>query len=97
MLSHLRSEYLATAMLDKPRWLELKRQLLLARPELRPGRQPGAPARHPRGPGAGHGPALAEQEAARVFAALAERSKIEVSEATHRPAGSDLRERYPWR
>ncbi len=35
MLSHLRSEYLATAMLDKPRWLELKRAVLLARPELR--------------------------------------------------------------
>ena len=25
MLDHLRSEYLATAMLDKPRWLALKR------------------------------------------------------------------------
>ncbi len=35
MLSHLRSEYLATAMLDKPRWLELKRAVLLANPELR--------------------------------------------------------------
>ncbi len=35
MLSYLRSEYLATAMLDKPRWLELKRAVLLARPELR--------------------------------------------------------------
>ena len=32
MLSHLRSEYLATAMLDKPRWLELKRAVLLANP-----------------------------------------------------------------
>ena len=34
MLDHLRSEYLATAMLDKPRWLALKRQLLLDHPAL---------------------------------------------------------------
>ena len=34
MLDHLRSEYLATAMLDKPRWLALKRQLLLDHPTL---------------------------------------------------------------
>ncbi len=35
MLSHLRSEYLATAMLDKSRWLELKRSVLNGAPELR--------------------------------------------------------------
>ena len=38
MLSHLRSEYLATAMLDKPRWLELKRNL---REDDVPGRYGG--------------------------------------------------------
>ena len=41
MLSHLRSEYLATAMLDKPRWLELKRSVLNGAPELR--HRPSAP------------------------------------------------------
>ncbi len=35
MLSHLRSEYLATAMLDKPRWQALKHNLLLEQPALR--------------------------------------------------------------
>lgn len=96
MLSHLRSEYLATAMLDKPRWLELKRQLLLARPELRQdvslARRQGIREALVQG---GMAPALAEQEAARVFAAfLAERSKIEVSEGTHYLLAR-LAERYP--
>ena len=96
MLAHLRSEYLATAMLDKPRWLALKRSLLLAHPELRQDVsltrqhcireamvQGGMPA------------SLAEREAEQVFAAfLAERSKIEVSAATHGLLAR-LAERYP--
>lgn len=96
MLSHLRSEYLATAMLDKPRWLELKRTLLLARPELRQdvslARRQGIREALVQG---GMAPALAEQEAARVFAGfLAERSKIEVSEQTHELLAR-LAARYP--
>ncbi len=56
MLSHLRSEYLATAMLDKPRWLELKRSVLNSSPRAAPRCQPGAPADHPRRHGrGGHG------------------------------------------
>ena len=96
MLSHLRSEYLATAMLDKPRWLELKRNLLLARPELSQdvslARQHGIREAMVQG---GMAASRAEQEAERVFAAfLAERSKIEVSEATHALLAR-LAERYP--
>ena len=96
MLSHLRSEYLATAMLDKPRWLELKRNLLLARPELGQdvslARQHGIREAMVQG---GMAASRAEQEAERVFAAfLAERSKIEVSEATHALLAR-LAERYP--
>lgn len=96
MLSHLRSEYLATAMLDKPRWLELKRTLLLERPELAQdvslARQHGIREALVQG---GMAAAQAEQEAERVFAGfLAERSKIEVSESTHQLLAR-LAERYP--
>ncbi|MGY3902478.1 HAD-IA family hydrolase [Aeromonas lusitana] len=96
MLSHLRSEYLATAMLDKPRWLALKRDLLLAHPELRHdvslARQHGIREALVQG---GMATTQAEQEAERVFAAfLAERSKIEVSGATHALLAR-LAERYP--
>ena len=96
MLSHLRSEYLATAMLDKPRWLELKRNLLLARPELGQdvslARQHGIREAMVQG---GMTVSLAEQEAERVFAGfLAERSKIAVSESTHRLL-TRLAERFP--
>ena len=85
MLSHLRSEYLATAMLDKPRWLELKRAVLLAKPELRHdvslARQQTIRAAMVEG---GMADQQASREAEQVFAAfLAERSKIEVSESTH--------------
>lgn len=85
MLSHLRSEYLATAMLDKPRWLALKRQLLLSRPELRDdvslARRHGIREALVQG---GMAPSQAAQEAETVFAGfLAERSKIEVSDETH--------------
>ncbi|WP_411166607.1 Flavin mononucleotide phosphatase YigB [Aeromonas sp. DSM 116730] len=96
MLSHLRSEYLATAMLDKPRWLEFKRQLLLEHPALSQdvslARQHGIREAMVQG---GMAASLAEQEAERVFAAfLAERSKIEVSEATHALLAR-LAARYP--
>lgn len=85
MLTHLRSEYLATAMLDKPRWLALKRSLLLAHPEL--CQDVSLARRHcireamvQGGMAAG----MASHEAERVFAGfLVERSKIEVSAATH--------------
>jgi len=85
MLSHLRSEYLATAMLDKPRWLALKRQLLLSRPELRDdvslARLHGIREALVQG---GMPPSQAAQEAETVFAGfLAERSKIAVSDETH--------------
>ncbi|WP_421281415.1 HAD-IA family hydrolase [Aeromonas taiwanensis] len=85
MLSHLRSEYLATAMLDKPRWLALKRQLLLSRPELRDdvslARLHGIREALVQG---GMAPSQAALEAETVFAGfLAERSKIEVSDETH--------------
>ncbi|MFM7970108.1 HAD-IA family hydrolase [Aeromonas sp. A-5] len=95
MLSHLRSEYLATAMLDKPRWLELKRNLLLARPSCATmsvwrASRPSAPPWS-----RGDGRRRPEREAEQVFAAfLAERSKIEVSEATHHLLAR-LAERYP--
>ena len=96
MLSHLRSEYLATAMLDKPRWLELKRAVLLANPELRHdvslARQQTIRAAMVAG---GMADQQASREAEQVFAAfLAERSKIEVSESTHRLLAR-LAERYP--
>ena len=85
MLGHLRSEYLATAMLDKPRWLALKRQLLLSRPELRDdvslARLHGIREALVQG---GMPPSQAAQEAETVFAGfLAERSKIAVSDETH--------------
>ena len=85
MLEHLRSEYLATAMLDKPRWLELKRAILLAHPELR---QDVSLARqrtiHEAMVQGGMMAATASREAEQVFAAfLAERSRITVSAATH--------------
>lgn len=85
MLAHLRSEYLATAMLDKPRWLALKRAMLLAHPELR---QDVSLARqrtiHEAMVQGGMAAATASREAGQVFAAfLAERSKIAVSTATH--------------
>ncbi len=96
MLSHLRSEYLATAMLDKPRWLALKRQLLLSRPELRDdvslARQYGIREALVQG---GMAPSQAAQEAETVFAGfLAERSKIEVRDETHALLAR-LAERYP--
>jgi putative hydrolase of the HAD superfamily len=85
MLGHLRSEYLATAMLDKPRWLALKRQLLLSRLELRDdvslARLHGIREALVQG---GMAPSQAALEAETVFAGfLAERSKIEVSDETH--------------
>lgn len=96
MLSHLRSEYLATAMLDKPRWLALKRQLLLSRPELRDdvslARRHGIREALVQG---GMAPSQAAQEAETVFAGfLAERSKIEVSDETHALLAR-LAARYP--
>ncbi|MGN5290282.1 HAD-IA family hydrolase [Aeromonas sp. 11P] len=96
MLSHLRSEYLATAMLDKPRWLELKRAVLMAKPELRHdvslARQQTIRAAMVEG---GMADQQASREAEQVFAAfLAERSKIEVSESTHQLLAR-LAERYP--
>ena len=96
MLAHLRSEYLATAMLDKQGWLALKRELLLAHPELCQdvslARQHCIREALTRG---GMPLELAEREASRVFAGfLAERSKIEVSAATHGLLGR-LAERYP--
>ena len=45
MLSHLRSEYLATAMLDKPRW-QAQAQPAAGTAGTAPRRQSGAPARH---------------------------------------------------
>ncbi|MGY6039273.1 HAD-IA family hydrolase [Aeromonas sp. AE23HZ002T15] len=85
MLAHLRSEYLATAMLDKASWLALKRDLLLTRPELRDdvslARQQGIREALVQG---GMGADQAQQEAERVFDAfLTERSKIEISRDTH--------------
>ncbi|WP_421291776.1 HAD-IA family hydrolase [Aeromonas taiwanensis] len=96
MLSHLRSEYLATAMLDKPRWLALKRQLLLSRPELRDdvslARLHGIREALVQG---GMAPSQAALEAETVFAGfLAERSKIEVSDETHALL-AQLAGRYP--
>ncbi|MGG2298732.1 HAD-IA family hydrolase [Aeromonas veronii] len=96
MLNHLRSEYLATAMLDKSRWLELKRAVLMARPELRHdvslARQQTIRAAMVEG---GMADQQASREAEQVFAAfLAERSKIEVSESTHQLLAR-LAERYP--
>lgn len=96
MLSHLRSEYLATAMLDKPRWLALKRQLLLSRPELRDdvslARLHGIREALVQG---GMAPSQAALEAETVFAGfLAERSKIAVSDETHALL-AQLAGRYP--
>ena len=96
MLDHLRSEYLATAMLDKPRWLALKRQLLLDHPALSHdvslARQRGIREALVQG---GMEPGLAEQQARAVFTGfMAERSKIEVSEATHALLAR-LAARYP--
>ncbi|WP_421272696.1 HAD-IA family hydrolase [Aeromonas taiwanensis] len=96
MLGHLRSEYLATAMLDKPRWLALKRQLLLSRPELRDdvslARLHGIREALVQG---GMAPSQATQEAETVFAGfLAERSKIAVSDETHALLAR-LAARYP--
>ena len=96
MLSHLRSEYLATAMLDKPRWQALKHNLLLEQPALRHdvslARRHGIQAALMAG---GMAQGLAEREAASVFAGfLAERSKIEVSDQTHALLAR-LAERYP--
>ena len=96
MLEHLRSEYLATAMLDKPRWLDLKRTMLIAHPELR---QDVSLARqrtiHEAMLQGGMAAAIASREAEQVFAGfLAERSKIEVSDATHELLAR-LAERYP--
>ncbi|MFQ2091222.1 HAD-IA family hydrolase [Aeromonas taiwanensis] len=96
MLGHLRSEYLATAMLDKPRWLALKRQLLLSRPELRDdvslARLHGIREALVQG---GMAPSQAALEAETVFAGfLAERSKIEVSDETHALLAR-LAARYP--
>lgn len=96
MLAHLRSEYLATAMLDKGSWLALKRDLLLARPELRHdvslAREQGIREALVQG---GMGGEQAQQEAERVFAAfLAERSKIAVSADTHALLAR-LAEHYP--
>lgn len=96
MLEHLRSEYLATAMLDKPRWLDLKRTMLIAHPELR---QDVSLARqrtiHEAMLQGGMAAAIASREAEQVFAGfLVERSKIEVSDATH-DLLARLAERYP--
>ncbi|HEH9427223.1 TPA: HAD-IA family hydrolase [Aeromonas sobria] len=96
MLGHLRSEYLATAMLDKPRWLELKRSVLKDMPELYHdvslARQQTIRAAMVAG---GMADQQASREAEQVFAAfLVERSKIEVSEATHKLL-ANLAERYP--
>lgn len=96
MLAHLRSEYLATAMLDKPRWLELKRNLLQEQPALRHdvslARRHGIQAALMAG---GMAETKAAQEAESVFAAfLAERSRIEVSASTHALLAR-LAERYP--
>lgn len=96
MLGHLRSEYLATAMLDKPRWLEIKRAVLQGWPELRHDvsltRQQTIRAAMVAG---GMADQRASREAERVFAAfLAQRSKIEVSETTHQLLAG-LAERYP--
>lgn len=96
MLAHLRSSYLATAMLDKPRWLALKRSTLLARPELRDdvslARQYCIREALVQG---GMATDQAEREAEQVFAGfLAERSKIVVSGATHELLAR-LAERYP--
>lgn len=96
MLGHLRSEYLATAMLDKPRWLALKRQLLLSRPELRDdvslARLHGIREALVQG---GMAPSQAALEAETVFAGfLAERSKIAVSDETHALL-AQLAARYP--
>ena len=96
MLSHLRNEYLATAMLDKPRWLDLKRAVLMARPELR---HDVSLARLQTIRTAMVAGGMADQQASReaeqVFTAfLAERSKIEVSESTHQLLAR-LAERYP--
>jgi len=96
MLSHLRSEYLATAMLDQSRWLETKRCVLNGAPELRHdvslARQQTIRAAMVAG---GMSDQQASREAEQVFAAfLAERSKIEVSESTHQLLAR-LAERYP--
>lgn len=96
MLNHLRSEYLATAMLDQQHWLALKRSVLGSAPALRHdvslARQQTICAAMVAG---GMGQARAEREAERVFAAfLVERSKIEVSESTHQLLAR-LAERYP--
>ncbi|MGL5323173.1 MAG: HAD-IA family hydrolase [Aeromonas sp.] len=96
MLSHLRSEYLATAMLDQPRWQALKRSVLNGAPELRHDvsltRQQTIRAAMVEG---GMADQQASREAEQVFASfLAERSKIEVSESTHQLLAR-LAERYP--
>ncbi|MGY3859453.1 HAD-IA family hydrolase [Aeromonas intestinalis] len=96
MLAHLRSEYLATAMLDKAGWLALKRDLLLARPELRDdvslAREQGICAALMQG---GMARQQAQREARAVFAGfLAERSKIVVSDETHALLAR-LAARYP--
>ncbi|MGL4717262.1 MAG: HAD-IA family hydrolase [Aeromonas sp.] len=96
MLDHLRSEYLATAMLDQARWQALKLSVLQATPVLHHdvslARQQTIRAAMMAGGMAGD---EASRAAAQVFAAfLAERSKIKVSEATHQLLAR-LAERYP--
>ena len=96
MLSHLRSEYLATAMLDQVRWQALKREVLGAHPELRHDvsliREHCIRKAMMAG---GLEKSRAEEEAARVFAAfLAKRSQIEVCASTHALLAR-LAERYP--
>ncbi|MGL4775691.1 MAG: HAD-IA family hydrolase, partial [Aeromonas veronii] len=78
------------------RWLDLKRAVLMARPELRHdvslARQQTIRAAMVEG---GMADKQASREAEQVFAAfLAERSKIEVSESTHQLLAR-LAERYP--
>lgn len=96
MLAHLRSEYLATAMLDQARWQALKREVLLASPELR--HDVSLTREHcirEAMMAGGMAESQASEEAARVFAAfLAERSRIEVSASTHALLAR-LAERYP--
>ncbi|MGL5598118.1 MAG: HAD-IA family hydrolase [Aeromonas sp.] len=96
MLSHLRCNYQATALLDKDRWLALKLCVLNGAPELchdvSLARQQTIYAAMLAG---GMADLQARQEAKRVFTAfLAERSKIDVSEATHQLL-ANLAERYP--
>ncbi|PJG57417.1 haloacid dehalogenase, partial [Aeromonas cavernicola] len=96
MLDHLRSEYLATAMLDQPRWLACKRTALQQQPDWQHDvsltRQLAIQLAMMAG---GMAEPRAKQEAQRVFAGfLAERSRVEVSEATHGLLAA-LAQRYP--